>query len=115
MRRLVTQPVDDTKLTMLRGNTHPLARAQYDQGAAPASLAMDHMLLVLKRSPEQQAALENLLAQQQDKSSPNYHKWLTPEEFGSQFGPSRSGHPDCNDVASIAGLSKPEYFRRAAQ
>ncbi len=24
---------------------------------------------------------------QQDKSSPDYHRWLTPEEFGERFGP----------------------------
>jgi subtilase family serine protease len=88
VRSLITQGVDETKLAALRGNTHPLARAEFDRGAAPASLAMDHMLLVLKRSPEQDAALEALLAQQQDKTSPNYHKWLTPEQFGQQFGPS---------------------------
>jgi hypothetical protein len=46
------------------------------------------MLLVLKRSPEQQAALRKLLDDQQDKGSPRYHKWLTPEQFGKQFGPS---------------------------
>lgn len=44
-------------------------------------------VLVLKRSPEQDAALIALLDQQQDKSSPNYHKWLKPEEFGKRFGP----------------------------
>src|ERR1700690_2363862 len=84
----ISAAVDNTKLTMLRGNTHPMARAEFDRGAAPASLAMDHMLLVLTRSPAQQAELETLLAQQQDRSSPNYHKWLTPEQFGQQFGPS---------------------------
>jgi subtilase family serine protease len=85
-RSLITAPVDESKLTVLRGNTHPLARAQYDQGPAPASLPMDRMLLVLKSSPEQVAALQTLLAQQTDKTSPNYHKWLTPQEFGQQFG-----------------------------
>ena len=80
--------VDETKLTALKGNTHPLARAEFDRGAAPASLAMDRMLLVLKRSPEREAALERLLAEQQDRSAPNYHQWLTPEEFGRRFGPS---------------------------
>jgi subtilase family serine protease len=85
-RSLITAPVDESKLTVLRGNTHPLARPQYDQGPAPPSLAMDRMLLVLKRSPEQAAALETLLAQQSDKTSPNYHRWLTPQEFGQQFG-----------------------------
>ncbi|MGA7224922.1 MAG: S53 family peptidase [Candidatus Acidiferrales bacterium] len=85
-RSLITAPVDESKLTILRGNTHPLARAQYDQGPAPASLPMDRMLLVLKSSPEQIAALQTLLAQQTDKTSPNYRKWLTPQEFGQQFG-----------------------------
>ena len=87
---LITQPIDEGKLVLLRGNTHPLARAKYDQGAAPGSLAMDRMMLVLKTTSAQGAALENLLAQQQDRSSPNYHKWLTPQEFGEQFGASES-------------------------
>ena len=87
-RSMITAPVDESKLTVLRGNTHPLARAQYDQGAAPANLPMDRMLLVLKRSPQQTAALETLLAQQTEKTSPNFHKWLTPQEFGQQFGAS---------------------------
>ncbi len=85
---LITQPVDETKLTVLRGNTHPLARPQFDKGAAPAALLMNHMELVLRRSPEQEAALDQWMAEQQDKSSPNYHKWLTPAEFGERFGPS---------------------------
>ncbi len=87
VKRLITQPVDETKLTLLRGNTYPLATRQFDQGAAPASLPMERMLLLLKRSPEQETALEALLNEQQDKSSPNYHNWLTPEQFGQQFGP----------------------------
>ena len=86
VRPLVTQPVDESKLTVVRGNTHPLARAEFDRGAAPADLPMDNMLLVLKRSPEQEAALEQFMAEQLDKSSPNYHKWLTPAQFGQQFG-----------------------------
>jgi len=85
-RSLITQPVDDTKLLQLKGNTYPLARAKYDQGPAPASLPEDRMLLVLKRSPAQQAAVDALIAQQADKKSPNYRKWLTPEQFGERFG-----------------------------
>jgi subtilase family serine protease len=82
----ITQVVDDTKLTVLHGNTHPMARAEFDRGAAPADLPAERMQLVLKRSPAQQAALDKLIAEQQDKSSPNYHRWLTPAEFGRQFG-----------------------------
>ena len=46
------------------------------------------MSLLLKRSPAQEAALQKLLAEQQDPRSPNYHKWLTPTQFGQLFGPS---------------------------
>ncbi|MGC1200986.1 MAG: S53 family peptidase, partial [Candidatus Acidiferrales bacterium] len=85
---LITQPIDAAKLVTLRGNTHPMAIAKYDRGLAPASLPMGHMFLVLKRSAQQEASLDTLLAQQQDRTSPSYHKWLTPAEFGAQFGPS---------------------------
>src|ERR1019366_8849844 len=45
------------------------------------------MLLLLQRAPEQEAALKTLMDQQQSKASPNYHQWLTPQQFGQQFGP----------------------------
>jgi hypothetical protein len=86
-RPLITQSVDESQLTTLRGNTHPLARPEFDLGTAPTSLPMKRMLLVLKRSRDQETALTQLLDNQQDKASPNYHKWLTPEQFGKQFGP----------------------------
>ena len=85
---MVTRAVDDTERVSLRGNVHPLARAENDQGAVATNMPMNHMLLVLKRSAEQETALENLIAQQADKNSPNYHKWLTPAQFGEQFGAS---------------------------
>lgn len=84
---LITQGVDESQLTRLKGNTHPLARSEFDLGTAESSLPMKRMLLVLKRSPDQEAALDKLLDDQQDKASPNYHKWLSPEQFGQQFGP----------------------------
>ncbi len=86
-RPLITQAVDEAQRTVLKGNTHPLARPQFDLGAAPATLPMRRMLLVLKRSAEQEFGLRKLLDDQQDKHSPSYHKWLTPEQVGKQFGP----------------------------
>lgn len=86
-RPLITQTIDESRLTTLKGNTHPLARAEFDLGTAPASLPMDRMLLVLRRSADQETALRKLLDHQQDKASPDYHKWLTPEQYGAQFGP----------------------------
>src|SRR6266852_1227057 len=83
----INEAADDSRLVRLRGNTHPLARPEFDQGAAPPSLPMERMHLVLSRSAEQESTLGTLLDAQQDKSSPSFHKWLTPEQFGQQFGP----------------------------
>jgi hypothetical protein len=74
----------------LRGNVFPLARREFDQGAVPDAQPLRRMLLVLQRSTEQQTALQKLMDEQQDNSSPNFHAWLSPEQFGQQFGPSDS-------------------------
>ena len=84
----IVDRVNDGALVTLRGNTHPLAQPQFDQGAAPPDLPMARMLLVLKRSAAQESALQSLLDNQQDLISPSYHQWLTPDQFGQQFGPS---------------------------
>jgi subtilase family serine protease len=104
VRSQITQPISESKLMVLRGNTHPFARPQFDRGAAPANLPLQRMMLVLKTTPEQGAALNNLLAEQQDRSSPNYHKWLTPEEFGAQFGVSDA------DIQKITGWLESHGF-----
>ena len=83
----VVEAVDNARRVTLPGNVHPLARAEFDRGAASESLPMTRILLLLKRSDEQKAALQDYLEKQQDKSSPNYHQWLTPQEFGAQYGP----------------------------
>jgi hypothetical protein len=87
---LVTQPVDLHNLVTLHGNVHPLARPEYDQGVAPDDLPMERMLLVLRRGADQETALRKLLDDQQVASSPQFHHWLTPVQFGQQFGPTDS-------------------------
>ncbi len=104
-RPLITQPVDESQLTVLKGNTHPLARPEFNLGTAPATLPMQRMLLVLKRTPEQESALRQLLDNQQDKSLPSYHKWLTPAQFGKQFGPTDA------DVRTITAWLESHGFR----
>jgi hypothetical protein len=87
-RSRVLQAVDDAHLTTLSGNTHPLARAEYDQGDLADATPLRRVVLVLKRSAEQETALQQLIDQQQDRSSSAFHQWLTPESFGAAFGPS---------------------------
>ena len=83
----VTEAVDDTRRVALRGNVHPKARAEFDRGAISDAQPITRMLLLLQRSQEQEAELRQLMEEQQSKNSPNYHAWLTPDQFGRQFGP----------------------------
>src|SRR5258708_4007661 len=77
VRPRVVEAVDDARRTSLSGNVHPLARAEFARGAVGDSQPMNRILLLLKRSDEQEAALQDALAKQQDKSSPTFHQWLT--------------------------------------
>ncbi len=84
----ITQAIDEKQLVRLKGNVHPLAQARFDQGKINDAQAVDRMLLLLQRSPEQESALRQLLEDQLTLDSPKHHVWLTPEQFGAQFGPS---------------------------
>jgi subtilase family serine protease len=66
---------------------HPLARPEFDKGPAPASFPMQRMLLLLKRSADQQWALDQFMLGLHNSDSPSYHKWLRPEQFGAKYGP----------------------------
>jgi subtilase family serine protease len=78
--------VNSSVTTVLRGSQHPLAFPQNDAGRMASGTRMNGVTLYFSRSAAQQADLNALLAAQQDPSSPQYHKWLTPEEFGARFG-----------------------------
>jgi len=79
--------IDDHRNRVLRGNTHPLATAANDLGPVTPDRPMLRMFLLLRRSPEQEAALKQLLTDQQDPKSKIFHQWLTPQQFGATFGP----------------------------
>jgi Pro-kumamolisin, activation domain len=85
--RITAAPVDAVR-TVLKGNVHPLARAQYDAGIVDDSLPMAHMILLLQRSPEQEQMLAAVMDGLHNRKSPLYHHWLTPRQFGQHFGPS---------------------------
>ncbi len=100
----VMETVDDTKTVTLTGNVHPLARAAFDQGALPDSQPMTRMLLLLQRSSAQEQSLKLLIDAQQTKNSGNYHAWLTPEQFGQQFGPADSDVQAVTDWLTRSGF-----------
>jgi subtilase family serine protease len=83
---LITQNIDETKLVTLGGNTRPEASPRYDRGPVADDFAMEHLFLLLKRSPEQERELDAFINELHDSSSPSFHRWLTAEEFGEKFG-----------------------------
>jgi uncharacterized protein (TIGR03437 family) len=78
--------IDDANRVYLTGHIHPKAQVQYDQGRASAALKLTNVTVYLKPSADQQTALDQFLEDVQNPASPNYHHWLTPEEYGSRFG-----------------------------
>jgi subtilase family serine protease len=79
--------IDETQLVSLAGNTTPAAvRAQNDRGPVADDLMFDHLLVVLKPAPETEARLEKLIDAMHRPDSPEFHRWLTPQEFGERFG-----------------------------
>jgi len=88
----------------LPGGVHRLALPQNDLGRVDASMQFGSIMLQMSPTASQQRALTQLLAQQQDRHSPNYHKWLTPEQWADRFGLSQ------NDIQKVNAWLKTQGF-----
>jgi hypothetical protein len=97
--------IDPQNKVILKGNVNWEAQPQYDQGPVDPKRKIAGMTLVLQKSPAQQADLEKLLADQQDASSPDYHNWLTPQQYADRFGASRRDMAQVTDWLTSEGFS----------
>ncbi|MGD1105357.1 MAG: protease pro-enzyme activation domain-containing protein, partial [Terriglobia bacterium] len=100
----IAGPIGESPAVWLQGNRRPIFQPENDQGPAPDSLKLENITLMFKPTEEQQANLTALLEQQQDRSSPLYHHWLTPEQFADNFGLSPS------DVAQVVAWLQSQGF-----
>src|ERR1700751_319603 len=82
----LSQAIDNSQRTALRGHVSPLARAQFDRGRLEGSTQLHHVSLMFRLSADQQRDFDELGVQQNDPTSVNYHRWLTPEEYADRFG-----------------------------
>lgn len=78
--------ISSAATTPLQGSLHPLARPAFDSGRLPANTPMKGISLFFNHSAAQQADLQALLVAQQTPGSPQYHQWLTPDQFAARFG-----------------------------
>jgi len=90
VRPLITSSIDEETRVTLRGNTRPEANAVNDRGRLDDATRLEHMFLLLQRSPEREQALETMIDQLHDAKSPNFHQWLTPEQIGANYGVGRA-------------------------
>jgi len=101
----ITQPLDASKSTVLIGNRTLQARPEDDQGPLDILQRIGGMTLVLKSSVTQAADLREFLRRQRAPSSPNFHQWLTPEQYADRFGVSP------NDLEKVSAWLESEGLR----
>ncbi len=96
--------IDSSSEVQLSKSLHPQARQEFDRGLVSASFKLSYVTLVMSPSASQQAALNQLLAQQQDPTSANFRKWLTPAQYADRFGLSQ------RDIDRVSGWLKSQGF-----
>jgi subtilase family serine protease len=86
-------------------NVSPRTNPEFDEGAVSKSFVLRGISILLKPTPAQRQELNQLLREQQDPSSPNYRKWITPDQYGDRFGASKS------EIEALVGWLKSQGFQ----
>jgi pseudomonalisin len=97
--------ITDSDMVRLPGNVHPALAHAVSEAAVNANFPMEHMILLLQPESAQQVALDQLVVQQHDPQSSQYHKFLTPDQYAARFGVSQ------NDIDRITGWLGQHGFR----
>jgi trimeric autotransporter adhesin len=100
----ITQAVNNQQRVTLKGNVRPVSKRAQDLGPVDAGAPASRVLLLLKRPAEQQAALQQFIADAHTPGTASYHRWLTPAQLGSQFGPADS------DVQAVVAWLQSQGF-----
>jgi subtilase family serine protease len=95
-----------TALTALALAAPALSKPQFPAGsvvadANPSATVGFEVFLPLRNK----AAMQALLKAQQTPGSPQYHAWLTPAQFGAQFGPDPASVARVKSALTAAGLT----------
>src|ERR1700684_305386 len=84
--RMTGDEIDPAQVQVLPHHRPMWATVANDMGSVASDLTLQNMTIMLARSPLQQAAVDNLLVEQQNPASPEYHHWLAPNDVGEKFG-----------------------------
>lgn len=89
---------------VIRNSRNPMVDTLTSEGAVDDAVRIQGMTFRFRPSPAQSAELERLLEQQQDPTSPLFHQWLTPEEYGRRFGLSEGDLTKVSDWLASEGF-----------
>jgi subtilase family serine protease len=78
--------VNGNSRATLQGTVSGRVKLATDLGLAPQGTKLESLSLRFSLTSAQQADLTQLLAAQLNPSSPSYHQWLSPEQYGARFG-----------------------------
>ena len=106
-RSRLSGPLDNNRRITLAGRVPARARRGIDLGRVAGSFQLPSVTLYLKPS----ADLTTLVRDQQDPSSPQYHKWLTPEQYADAFGTSQADIDQIKAWLQSQGLTVLEVAR----
>ena len=101
--RLTTE-IEGSQAVAIRGTHSPRARTENDAGRVPPGTKLQGISIVFSRSAAQEADLQALIAAQQNRATPLYHKWLSPDEFAARFGVADS------DIAKVESWLEQQGF-----
>jgi hypothetical protein len=82
----ITSSVENATRATIQGSHPNAARLANMTGRMAGSTRIQGASIVFSRSEAQEAALQTLIAAQQNPSSPLYHQWMSPDEFATSFG-----------------------------
>jgi subtilase family serine protease len=96
--------IENSRTVRLTRILRPEAEPVNDRGPLESWTPIHDLRLTLQPTPQQAADLEQFLEEQRDPSSANFHRWLTPEEYGERFGLNE------NDLGKITAWLQAQGF-----
>jgi len=100
---LSSVPVFAADLQLLHGDV-PSAVAELNLQPVGQMPGTNHLNLAIGLPLRNAAALSNLLQEIYDPADPNYRRYLTPEQFTEEFGPTKQDYETVRSFAEANGL-----------
>jgi len=82
----ITQNIKNDQRVTIQKTTSPLLSKSVETGRLPGGQNLGRMVLLLTTSADREQAAAQLVADLHDPSSPLFHQWLSPTDFGKRFG-----------------------------